>query len=135
MADMLIGKSLSTFTNTLILTFSLAHSLFSLHSFFLFSCWYNVTPFTLHAVLVYFQVNYENFCSIFKLTRVEVGNISKKGKNMKGIIAWSIFTKWFFNWTLCINDKKLIWRIARPTPIVHAEIVETTFRSRFRFCF
>ena len=31
----------------------------SLHSFFLFSCWHNVTPFTLHAVLVYFQMNYE----------------------------------------------------------------------------
>ena len=28
-----------------------------------------------------------NFCSIFKLTRVDLGNVSKKGKNMKGIIT------------------------------------------------
>ena len=25
-----------------------------------------------------------NFCSIFKLTRVDVGNVSKKGKNIVG---------------------------------------------------
>ena len=38
-----------------------------------------------------------NFCFIFKLTRVDVGNVSKKGKHMKGI-----FTRWFFNLTLSI---------------------------------
>ena len=43
-----------------------------------------------------------NFCSVLKLTRVDVGNVSKKGKNMKGIITWSIFTRWFFNQILSI---------------------------------
>ena len=43
-----------------------------------------------------------NFCYIFKLTRVDVGNVSKKGKNMKGVITRSIFTRWFFNRTLSI---------------------------------
>ena len=27
---------------------------------------------------------------IFKLSRVDVGNVSKKGKNMKGIVTWGI---------------------------------------------
>ena len=31
-----------------------------------------------------------------------MSNISKKGKNVKGIITWSIFTRWFFNRTLSI---------------------------------
>ena len=31
-----------------------------------------------------------------------MGNICKKGKNMKGIITLSIFTRWFFNQTLSI---------------------------------
>ena len=30
-----------------------------------------------------------NFYSIFKLTRVDVGNVRKKGKNMKGTIQIS----------------------------------------------
>ena len=60
--------------------------LFSLHSLSLFSCWHNVTPFTLHAVLVHSQMNYE-LLLYFKLTRVDAGNVSKKGKNMKGIIS------------------------------------------------
>ena len=60
--------------------------LFSMHSFSLFSCWHNVTPFTLHAVLVYFQMNY-GLLLYLKLARVDVGNLSKKGKNMKGIIT------------------------------------------------
>ena len=37
-----------------------------------------------------------------KLARVDVGNISKKGENMEGIITWNIFTSWFFNRTLSI---------------------------------
>ena len=28
-----------------------------------------------------------DFCSIFKLARVDVGNVSKKGNNMKGSIT------------------------------------------------
>ena len=32
-----------------------------------------------------------NFCSIFKLTRVVVGNESEEGKNMKGILTWKYF--------------------------------------------
>ena len=35
---------------------------------------------------VYFQMNYE-LLLFFKLARVYVGNISKKGKNMKSIIT------------------------------------------------
>ena len=45
-----------------------------------------MTPFTLHAVLVYFQMNY-GVLLYLKLARVDVGNVSKKGKNMKGIIT------------------------------------------------
>ena len=44
-------------------------------------------PLFLHAVLVYFQVNY-GLLLYLKLARVDVGNVSKKGKNMKGIITW-----------------------------------------------
>ena len=29
-----------------------------------------------------------------KLARVDVGNVSKKGENMEGIITWSIFANW-----------------------------------------
>ena len=43
-----------------------------------------------------------DFCSILKLARVDVGNVSKKGENMEGIITWSIFASWFFNQTLSI---------------------------------
>ena len=46
----------------------------------------SVDPFTLYAVLVYFQMT----CGLLlylKLARVVVGNISKKGKNIEGIIA------------------------------------------------
>ena len=61
------------------------------------SCWQNVTPFTLHASLVYFQMNNE-LLLYFKLTRVDMcselvdythnmGNVSKKDKYMKGIIT------------------------------------------------
>ena len=45
-----------------------------------------------------------NFCSIFKLTRVDVGNVSKKGKNMKYL---KYFTRWFFNQNLSINMAEL----------------------------
>ena len=31
------------------------------------------------------------------LTRVDVGNISNKGKIMKGTFTWSIFSRWFLN--------------------------------------
>ena len=48
-----------------------------------------------------------DFCSIFKLARVDVGNVSKKGNNMKGSITWSIFIRWFFNQTLVY-----LWMIA-----------------------
>ena len=37
-----------------------------------------------------------------KLATVDVGNVSKKGENMEGIIAWSIFASWFYNQTLSI---------------------------------
>ena len=37
-----------------------------------------------------------------KLARVYVGNVSKKGEKMEGIITWSIFASWCFNWTLSI---------------------------------
>ena len=33
-----------------------------------------------------------------------MGNVSKKGKNMKGIITWSTFAKWFFRRTLSIYE-------------------------------
>ena len=45
-----------------------------------------MTPFTLYAVLVYFQMNY-GLLLYLKLARVDVGNVSKKGENMKGIIT------------------------------------------------
>ena len=48
-----------------------------------------------------------DFCSIFKLARVDVGKVSKKGKNMKGIVTRSIFIMWFFNRTLSIYFKIL----------------------------
>ena len=34
-----------------------------------------------------------------------MGNISKKGNNMKGVITWGIFTRCFFDLTLSINYK------------------------------
>ena len=46
-----------------------------------------------------------DFCSILKLARVSVGNISKKGENMEGIITCSIFAIWVFNRTLSIYIK------------------------------
>ena len=45
-------------------------------------------------------MNYE-LLLYFKLTKVDVGNVSKKGKNMKGIITRSIFTKCFLT-KLCL---------------------------------
>ena len=36
-----------------------------------------------------------------KLARVDVGNVSKKGKNMKGIITWSVFARCFLT-PLCL---------------------------------
>ena len=42
-----------------------------------------------------------------KLARVVVGNVSKKGKNMEGIIVWSIFASWFFN-QLCLYIAKTV---------------------------
>ena len=45
-------------------------------------------------------MNYE-LLLYFKLTKVDVGNVSKKGKNMKGIITWNIFTRWFLT-KLCL---------------------------------
>ena len=49
-------------------------------------CWHIVTPFTLYAVLVYFQMNYGLFL-YSNLAKVDVGNVSKKGENMEGIIS------------------------------------------------
>ena len=37
-----------------------------------------------------------------------MGNVSKKDQNMKGIITLSIFTRWFFNRTLSINETKTV---------------------------
>ena len=42
-----------------------------------------MTPFTLNAVLVYFQMN-QGLLLYLKLDKVYVGNVSKKGKTMKG---------------------------------------------------
>ena len=50
--------------------------------------------FTLYAVLVYFQLNY-GLLLYLKLTRVDVGNVSKKGKNI------SVFARWFLT-KLCL---------------------------------
>ena len=61
-----------------------------------------MNPFTLYAVLVYFKMNY-GLLLYLKLARIDVGDESKKGENLEGIIAWSIFASWFFNWTLSIN--------------------------------
>ena len=36
-----------------------------------------------------------------KPARVDVGNIRKKGKNIKGIITWSVFARVFFT-ELCL---------------------------------
>ena len=36
-----------------------------------------------------------------KLARVDVDKVSKKGKNMKGIITWSVFARWFLT-ELCL---------------------------------
>ena len=47
----------------------------------------------------YLQMNY-GLLLYLKLTTVVVVNVSEKGKNMEGIIAWSIFAGWFFNQTL-----------------------------------
>ena len=44
-----------------------------------------MTPFTLYAALVYFQMDYGLFLYL-KLVRVDVGNVSKKGENMEGIV-------------------------------------------------
>ena len=30
-----------------------------------------------------------------KLARIALGNVSKKGKNLKGIITWNVFARWF----------------------------------------
>ena len=72
----------------------------------LFSCLHNVTPFTLYAVLVYFQLNY-GLLLYLKLPRVDVVNVSKKGENMEGIITWSIFASWFLT-ELCLY---ILWTI------------------------
>ena len=42
-----------------------------------------------------------DFCSILKLARVDMGNVSKKGENMKGIITWRVFARWFLT-ELCL---------------------------------
>ena len=88
-------------------------NLFSLHSFSLFSCWHIVTPFTLYAVLVYFQMNY-GLLLYLKLARVDVGSVSKKGENMEGIIYLKYFYWLVFNRTLsiycqtcCLTTKQL----------------------------
>ena len=74
--------------------------LFSLYSFFLFSCWHIVTPFTLYAVLVYFQMNY-GLLLYLKLARVDVGNISKKGKIWK-VLLLEVFLLVGFLTELCL---------------------------------
>ena len=42
-----------------------------------------------------------DFCSILKLARIDVGNISKKGENKEGIVTCSIFASWFLT-ELCL---------------------------------
>ena len=49
----------------------------------LFSCFNNVTPFTLFAVLVYFLMNY-GLLLCFMLAKVDGGNVSKKGEKYEG---------------------------------------------------
>ena len=44
-----------------------------------------MTPFTLYAVLVNLDELWA--FALFKLVRVDVGNVSKKGENMEGIIT------------------------------------------------
>ena len=39
-----------------------------------------------HQIIIYFQMNY-GLLLYLKLARVDVGKVSKKGKNMKGIIT------------------------------------------------
>ena len=46
--------------------------LFSLYSLSLLSCWQNVTPFTLHAVLVYFQIILIRYQCIYRGTQEPV---------------------------------------------------------------
>ena len=53
-----------------------------------------------HMTFISKGMNYE-LLLYFKLTRVDVGNVSKNSKNMKGIITWSIFTWWFLT-KLCL---------------------------------
>ena len=62
--------------------------------FSLFLVGKDMTPFTLHAVLVYFQMDF-GLLLYFKLARVVTGNVSKKGENMRSIITWIVFTRWY----------------------------------------
>ena len=57
-----------------------------------FQC--TLTPSFLVGTIVYFQMNY-GLLLYLKLARFDVGNVSKKGKNVKGIITWSVFARWF----------------------------------------
>ena len=42
------------------------------------------------------------FCSILKLVRVDVGNVSKKGKIWKVLLLEVFLLVGYFNWTLSI---------------------------------
>ena len=57
--------------------------------------------------LIYFQMNY-GLLLYLKLARVDVGNVSKKGENMEGIITWSIFTSLFLT-KLCLYILDRVW--------------------------
>ena len=46
---------------------------------------------------------------LFKVS--QVGKVSKKGKNMKGIITWSVFARWFLT-ELCLYILTIEWRHA-----------------------
>ena len=72
----------------------------------------DVTHFTLSAVLVYFQMDYGLLLD-FKLARVVIGNVSKKGENIRSIITWNFFTIRFFNTTLYISLLDLFLNVSR----------------------
>ena len=66
-----------------------------------------------------------DFCSILKLARVDVGNVIKKGKNMKGIITWSVFARWFLT-KLRVNMMNKPTRRHHPTSKKHVVLLGVT---------
>ena len=60
-----------------------------------------------------------------------MGNVSKKGENMEGIITWSMFTSWFFNQTLSIYIGGQICSTATAITIVQNMGVDSGSVSSF----